>query len=218
MTANRHGEIYGVTTVHISRWKAAGNRKGIPCPLDYPEKMPDWWMQMVAAGEFQKGVPFGIQSAAARIAAATGGGIADREPVELAPAGKKWDYAASLELAERNANAVQAIFDKAIQDGNDAGLVALQRTLNDALDSHRALSRDRGKIQLELGEVLPKEDVRAAMLELHSNIARQFRQGIKQAFADLPDLSASRESWSVFADALVDKICLKLTASDFAAD
>ncbi len=217
MNATRHAEIYGVSTVQISRWKSAGTRHAIPCPLDYPEKMPDWWLQMVAAGEYQKGVPFGIQSAAARITAAVGGGSSEREPVDFTPTGKKWDYAASLDLAERNANAVQAIFDKAVSDGNDAGLVALQRTLNDALDSHRALSRDRGKIQLEAGDTLPKDEVRAALLELHANIQKQVRQGVKAAFPDIPEHSASRESWNVFADGLVDRICAKLTESDFAA-
>ncbi len=90
--------------------------------------------------------------------------------------------------------------------------------LNDAVDSHRALMRDRGKIQAEAGETLPKAEVRAAMLELHSSIQKQFRQGLRSAFQDIGEFGGDRAKWNVFADGLVDKICLKLTASDFAEE
>jgi hypothetical protein len=216
MTTTRLSEIYGVTQKTICQWKNEGVLAGIETPLNHPDQMPGWWQKMRDAGKFQKGCPVNLLRAAGMTPKPMDDD--DREPVDFTPTGKKWDYASSLDLAERNANAVQAIFDKAVSDGNDAGLVALQRTLNDALDSHRALMRDRGKIQLELGETLPKEEVRTALLELHANIQKQLRQGVKSAFAELDTIAASRESWGGFVDGLVDRICLKLTASDFAAD
>jgi len=131
---------------------------------------------------------------------------------------KSRGYAETLELAERNVTAVQVIFDQALLDGNDTVLIGLQKTLNDAVDSHRALLRDRGKIQAEAGETLPKHEVRSSLLEMHSNIARQFRQGIKGVFPMVEAVTASREEWGVFADELVDRICNKLSESKFAAE
>ncbi len=220
MTATHHAEIYGQSTVNISRWKAAGLRAGFPCPLDYPERMPEWWEKCRQAGEWTKSCPTKVLVAAGRAQALTGRGGPDddSEPMNFTqPASKPRGYAETLELAERNVTAVQVIFDRALQDGNDTVLIGLQKTLNDAVDSHRALMRDRGKIQLEAGETLPKEQVRSALLEIHNNITKQFRQGIRAAFPDLADLASSRELWNVFADGLVDRICLKLTESDFAA-
>ena len=217
MNNAKTAQVYGVSVPTISRWNRVGVESGQAPPYGDPEHMIAWYQEMLALGHFEKGVPTSLLAAASRVAA-----IAPREnsgePMNFTQTtGKTRSYSETLELAERNVSAVQVIFDKALQDGNDAVLIGLQKTLNDAVDSHRALMRDRGKIQLEAGETLPKEEVRSALLELHANIQKQFRQGIRSAFPDIADLSLSRELWNVFADGLVDRICLKLTESDFAA-
>ena len=218
MNATRHAEIYGVNTVQISRWKAVGLKAGFPCPLDFPEQMPEWWERCRRAGEWTKSCPTKIMVAAGRVQSVINSAErGDSVPLDFTKPNKPRGYSETLELAERNVTAVQVIFDKALQDGNDSVLIGLQKTLNDAVDSHRALMRDRGKIQLEAGETLPKAEVRTALLELHANVAKQFRQGIRAAFPDAADLTDSRERWNVFADGLVDRICVKLTESDFAA-
>lgn len=192
--------------------------------MDRPELMPEWYADMIAAGEFTKGIPQKILEAAAR--ASVGLAKLDAEPVEYSVAlefeppeeiGKPIDYAASLELAERNVGVVRDMFARAQASGNDQMIIALQRTLNDALDSHRALMRDRGKIQSEAGETLPKAEVRQALLEVHGNIQKRFRQGLKSAFADIPDHAQTMESWGVWVDSLVDSICQGMRETEFAA-
>ena len=217
MNNAKTAQIYGVSVPTISRWNRVGVESGQPPPYGDPYHMVAWYQEMMDLGHFEKGVPTSLLAAASRVAA-----IAPREnsgePMDFTrTTGKPRGYSETLELAERNVTAVQVIFDKALQDGNDSVLIGLQKTLNDAVDSHRALMRDRGKIQLEAGETLPKAEVRTAMLELHANVQKQFRQGIRAAFPDIADLALSRELWNVFADGLVDRICLKLTESDFAA-
>jgi hypothetical protein len=220
MNATRHAEIYGVNTTQISRWKAVGLRAGFPCPLDFPEKMPEWWERCRQAGEWTKSCPTKILVAAGKVQAVINSNSgAESTPMDFSKqATKSRGYAETLELAERNVTAVQVIFDQALLDGNDTVLIGLQKTLNDAVDSHRALMRDRGKIQAEAGETLPKHEVRSSLLELHANIARQFRQGIKAAFTSIETATESREQWGVFADELVDRICTKLSESKFAAE
>jgi hypothetical protein len=217
MNNAKTAQVYGVSVPTISRWNRVGVESGQPPPYGDPSHMVAWYQEMLDLGHFEKGVPASLLAAASRVAA-----IAPRDedskPVDFSKtAHKSRGYSETLELAERNVNAVQAIFDQAVADNNNAVLIGLQKTLNDAVDSHRALMRDRGKIQAEAGETLPKEEVRSAMLELHANISKQFRQGIRAAFPDLSDLAASRELWNVFADGLVDRICLKLSDSNFAA-
>lgn len=221
MTTTRQSEIYAVHVKTICQWKNDGIKAGIEAPLDHPDQMPGWWERMKSAGKFQKSCPPSLLRAAGLVGVGSADGFGeqdDGDPADLSGGNRMRDYAASVQLAERNLNAVQAMFDKAVKDGNDALIVALQKPLNDALDSHRALMRDRGKIQAEAGETLPKAEVRAAMLELFANVQKQFRQGIKAAFAATEDVTASREEWGIFADELVDRICKKLTDSDFAAD
>ena len=220
MSQSRCAEIYGVTLLTVARWVAAGKRAGKPCPMERPELMVEWYQDMIAAGEFTKGVPQKILEAAARVSV----GLAKlgAEPVEAIsfdpiPEGKPIDYAASLELAERNIGVVRDMFLRAQESGNDQMIIALQRTLNDALDSHRSLMRDRGKIQAEAGETLPKSEVRAALLEIHGNVTKRFRQGLKSAFADIPDHSATPEAWGIFTDKLIDSICVGMNETDFAA-
>ncbi len=216
MTTQRQSEIYDVHVKTICQWKNEGILAGIEAPLDHPDQMPGWWEKMRAAGKFEKSCPVKLLRAAGMTPKAQDD--EDTEPVDFGTDGKKRDYAASVDLAERNLDAVQAMFKKAQDEGNTAAVIALQRTLNDALDLHRALMLARGKIQQEAGETLPKAEVRAAMLELFANVQKQFRQGIKAAFAATEDVTASREEWGIFADELVDRICKKLTDSDFAAD
>jgi len=223
--AKHYSEIYRVATLQISRWKTDGLKAKLPPPLDFPESMPAWWEKMREAGVYKKGVPTRIMLAAA----AAGLQIpkiekfTDAEPLpnlsESLPAepGKPRDYAATLALAERNVDAVEQLFNKAVAEGKDALLISLQRTLNDAVDSHRALMRDRGKIQSEAGETLPKSEVRAALLEIHGNVTKRFRQGLKSAFADIPDHSATPETWGIFTDKLIDSICVGMNETQFAA-
>ncbi len=218
MTTTRQSEIYAVHVKTICQWKNEGILAGIEAPLDHPDQMPGWWEKMRAAGKFIKSCPPSLLRAAGMVGKPPDDDSDDDgDPADLSGGNRMRDYAASVQLAERNLNAVQAMFDKAVKDGNDALIVALQKPLNDALDSHRALMRDRGKIQSEAGETLPKAEVRAAMLELFANVQKQFRQGIKAGFANSEKVTSTREEWGIFADELVDRICKKLTDTDFAA-
>ena len=217
MNNAKTAQIYGVSVPTISRWNRVGVESGQPPPYGDPSHMVAWYQEMLDLGHFEKGVPTSLLAAASRVAAITPREN-DSGPVDFSKsAHKPRGYSETLELAERNVNAVQSLFDQAVLENNSAVLIGLQKTLNDAVDSHRALMRDRGKIQAEAGETLSKEEVRSAMLELHANVAKQFRQGIRAAFPDAADLTDSREKWNVFADGLVDRICVKLTESDFAA-
>lgn len=217
MTDERYSQIYGVHSVTISQWRNDGLRAGFPCPLDTPEHMPEWWENMRAEGVFKKACSAKILAAANRMNAALATNEDEPDHSALADLdGKIMDYAESIDYAQTNLKAIKVLLDSAIKAGSEKKIVALQRSFKDAQDTLRALQRDRGKIQSEAGETLPKEEVRTALLELHANITKQFRQGIKSAFAELEEVGASREAWGIFADGLVDRICKKLTDSDFA--
>ena len=226
MSQSRCAELYGVTLLTVARWVAAGKRGGKPCPMERPELMPEWYQDMITAGEFTKGVPQKILEAAAR--ASVGLAKIDMFPPDSAqlvetvsfdsvPEIGGLDYAASLELAERNVGVMREMFNRAHASGDDRMVIGIQRSLNDALDQHRALMRDRGKIQSEAGETLPKSEVRAALLEIHGNVTKRFRQGLKSAFADVPDHATTIETWGMFVDKMVDSICTGMNETDFAA-
>jgi hypothetical protein len=127
------------------------------------------------------------------------------------------DYSDGIKTAQRSVLVADYLLLRALARDEEKKIGPLQKRLGESQDTLRALMRDREKIEAEAGDTLPKGEVRAAMLELHSNITRRFRQGIKFAFADAAELTDSRESWDVFADNLVDQICITLTNSNFAA-
>ena len=220
--ASHHAKVYQVAVTQISRWRTQGIKAGMLPPLDSPELMPEWWGKMRENGFFGKGVPTRM------LVAAAAAGLKIEKPERFTDAkstpgdhptepGKPRDYAATLALAERNVDAVEQLFNKAVLEGKDALLISLQRTLNDAVDSHRALMRHRGKIQSEAGETLPKAEVRQALLEIHGNVTKRFRQGLKSAFADVPDHAETMETWGVWVDSLVDSICQGMRETEFAA-
>lgn len=53
--------FYGVNPVTVQRWQAAGESAGVPCPVESPAEMPEWWRCVC-----KKAVPASIRSAAAR--------------------------------------------------------------------------------------------------------------------------------------------------------
>lgn len=224
MNNTRLAEIYDVHTVQISRWRSEGIAAGIPCPLDHPEQMPDWWMAMVAAGHKQKGVPVKMQAAADKVSAVIrrqdrdddGGGMDDEESPALDTDGE-FSYALTVEMAATNLKALKVLLLHAIKTKNTADLAKLQRSLKEAQDAYRALHKDRGKIESEAGESLPRSKVREAMLEIHGNIPKRLRRSMKNLYDDLPELLADRIKWEQRVDTVVDEACTALQNSGFAA-
>ena len=230
MTDSHYSQIYSVAIITVRRWRSLGRTASIPCPLADPVKMPAWWESMVEAGHLEKACPAGVLEAAERVAAAmppdadddsfSPVGKADHEINALLAsieAGQGFDYSDGIRTAQRNVMVHDLILLRAIKTGDDRKLGVLQKRLNESQDLLRALQRDRGRIEAEAGETLPKHEVRKAMLELHSNIQRRFRQELKQSFPTLEEKAASREDWNEHVDALVDRICVGLTSTNFAA-
>jgi len=230
MTDSHYSQIYSVAIITVRRWRSLGRTASIPCPLADPVKMPDWWESMVEAGHLEKACPAGVLDAAERVAAAMppdaddGDGAptleTDGEITALLASiagGKSFDYGDGLKIAERSVQVADLMLLRAIRGNKEKLIGPLQRRLGEAGDAYRALMRDRGKIQAEANETLPKHEVRTAMMELHSNIQRRFRQELKQSFPTLEEKAASREDWNEHVDALVDRICVGLTSTNFAA-
>lgn len=203
-----------------------GVRTGIPCPIDDPVEMLGWWEKMREKGEVERGPSTKMQAVAARVQAATGrrDGDDDDTPKEssaqmtellakIAAGETTFDYADGLKIAERNIQVLDLLLTQAIE-GRDFKAVSLYRKqLTEAGDAYRQLMKDRGKIQADAGETLPKSEVRSSILELHQNIQKRFRQEIKGFFPDLEEYGKSREEWNFRVDELVDRICGGLVGS-----
>ena len=172
-------------------------------------------------GEFEKGCP------AAVIAAADGAGTAipdagavDADLAKLLAdisSGQTFGYADGIKVAERNVQVTDFLLLRAIRAGEDRKVGPLQKRLNEAQDSLRALLRDRAKILGDAGETLPKHEVRAAMLEIHGNITKRFRNGFTPMFHDLVEIGTDKEKWGILVDAKVDEICRGMNETGFAA-
>ena len=222
--------IYKSSETTIRRWRRIGVDNGVECPLHDPQHMPGWWQKMVEEGALEKSCPPAIEAAADRVSAAMesdaddGDGAptleTDGEITALLASiagGKSFDYGDGLKIAERSVQVADLMLLRAIRGNKEKLIGPLQRRLGEAGDAYRALMRDRGKIQAEANETLPKHEVRTAMMELHSNIQRRFRQELKSFFPTLDERAASREDWNEHVDTLVDRICVGLTSTNFAA-
>lgn len=176
---------------------------------------------MVQRGVFQKSVPVNIQAAADRARKLMG--LDDdeaEEPGEMPDAPNdygKIGISDSIRIAGKNIVFLEMCLDGAMKLKNLKEAATYRKQLNEAMDLLRALEKDRGKIDLESRTMLPKEEIRAAMMELHANIQKQIRQHLRHAFMDAPDHLASRERWCSFVDGIVDLACSALIKSDFAA-
>lgn len=219
--------LYQVAESTIRRWRRAGVVTSTPTPLHDPVSMPDWWSKMMDLGEFEKGCPATVEAAAARTSAAmprdageAGDTTVDAELSALLATIQGTgvpDYSDGIKTAQRSVLVADYLLLRALAHDDEKKIGPLQKRLGEAQEVLRGLQRDRGKIEAEAGDTLPKEEVRSAMLELHSNIQKRFRQGIRAAFPEAAELTATREHWNVFSDSLVDRICKALTDSDFAA-
>lgn len=226
-------KLYDVDESSIRRWRSLGKLHSNPCPLTDPLKMSDWWESMVEAGVLKKGVPVSIQAAASRLSAAMPGldddidedgdapsprGGADPEIESLLAdiqAGQVFDYSDGIAVAQRNVQVSDLLLMKAIRAGNESKIGALSKRLNEAQDSLRTLLKDRGKIQADAGEVLPRHEVRSAMVDLHGTITKRFRHSLKNAFLDFAEVPLTRESWNAKVDEAVDNTCAGLLADGF---
>lgn len=222
MNNAKTAQIYGVSVPTISRWNRVGVESGQPPPYGDPAHMIAWYQEMLDLGHFEKGIPATLHAAAARVAA-----IAPRDDddpgdmnmmlARIQSGESTFDYSDGLKIAERNIQVLDFLLIDAIKKNNITNIGLLRKQLSEAGDSYRALMKDRGKIQADAGETLPKSEVRTAMLEIHGNIVKRFRQGIKAAFPSIEEHGKSQEEWSQFAEKMVDSICAGLNESDFAA-
>ena len=219
--------LYTVAESTIRRWRRAGVITDTQAPLHDPVAMPDWWSKMMALGEFEKGCPATVEAAATRTAAAMprdardgADTVVDAELSALLATIQGTgvpDYSDGIKTAQRSVLVADYLLLRALAHDDEKKIGPLQKRLGEAQEVLRGLQRDRGKIESEAGDTLPKHEVRVAMMELHSNIQKRFRQGIRAAFPEAAELTESREHWNVFSDSLVDRICKTLTESDFAA-
>ncbi len=227
MKAPQLAAMYGVDTVTISKWKSMGVRQGIPCPVDDPIAMLDWWQKMIEAGEVSYRPSAKIIAAADRVRAAMPRDDDDDDAEGASESSTDMDnlmariksgetslrYEDGLRISEKNILVIESLLDKAIKDKNYSKISAYRKELTQALDGNRALMKDRGKIQADAGETLPKAEVRSEILSLHQNIQKRFRQEIKGFFPDLEEYGKSREEWNFRVDELVDRICGGLVSS-----
>ena len=213
--------IYRSSDSTIRRWRRAGVKSGVPAPLSNPAEMPAWWGRMMDLGEFEKGCP------AAVMAAADGAGtnIPDAGAIDADLAklladissGQVFGYSDGIKVAERNVQVTDFLLLRALKAGEERKVGPLQKRLNDAQDSLRTLLRDRAKIQGDAGETLPKSEVRAALLEIHGNITKRFRQGFRALLPDLAELQGDAPRWNTKVDEVVDSICRGMNETGFAA-
>ena len=175
---------------------------------------------MMELGQFEKGCP-----AAVIAAADEAGGPASGDATDMGLAqhlsdisdGRTFGYSDGIKVAERNVQVTDFLLLSAIKAGEEKKIGPLQKRLNEAQDSLRALLRDRAKIQSEAGETLPKHEVRAAMLEIHGTITKRFRQALSAAFHDFDEVRGNTEAWNVKVNELVDNICRGMNETNFAA-
>ena len=226
MNNTKTAQVYGVSVPTICRWNRVGVESGQAPPYGDPEHMVAWYEEMLALGHFEKGVPATLHAAANRVRAAMprDEDEPDRSTDDLQvmlariQSGEStFDYADGVKIAERNIQVLDFLLLDAIKKNNITNIGLIRKQLSEAGDSYRALMRDRGRIQADAGETLPKNEVRAAMIEIHGNIVKRFRQGIKAAFPSIDEHGKTQEEWSLFSEKLVDSICAGLNSTDFAA-
>ena len=223
MNNAKTAQVYGVSVPTISRWNRVGVESGVAPPYGEPEHMVEWYGQMLQAGHFEKGIPASLHAAAARVKRNSATDDED-DPgdmnvmlARIQSGESTFDYSDGLKIAERNIQVLDFLLVDAIKKGNIANIGLLRKQLSEAGDSYRALMKDRGRIQADAGETLPKSEVRTAMLEIHGNIVKRFRQGIKAAFPSIEEHGKTQEEWNQVAEKMVDSICSGLNETDFAA-
>ena len=165
--------VYHSSDSTIRRWRRAGIKSGFLAPLTNPAEMPAWWDRMVELGEFEKGCPAAVIAASRQadnnVPAAVSMDSSDADLARLLDdisSGQTFGYADGIKVAERNVQVTDLFLLRSIRGGDERKIGPLQKRLNEAQDSLRALLRDRAKIQSDAGETLPKHEVRAAMLDL----------------------------------------------------
>ena len=225
-------ETYQVSVRTIRNWRQIGKLAKLPTPFEVPLSMCDWWQKMRHIGKIKKDIPIGIRMAseaetnaklvtASGISTATEIGSNGSNPemdrlLASIESGESFGYGDGVKIAQRNVMVCDLLLMQAIKAGRMREIGPLRKQLSDAGDAYRALMKDRGKIQAEAGETLPKAEVRQAMLDLHGNITKRFRQSLKLSYSQLEENAATPEDWAKYIDALVDSICRILKESTFA--
>ena len=229
------GKMYQVTTRTIKNWRQIGKLAKQAAPFESALSMCDWWSKMRALGKIKRDLPVGLRLAAdaesgtESMAVKTKPGTSKASSMGDGPnaemdallagieSGGSFDYGDGVKIAQRNIQVCDLLLIQAIKAGRVREIGPLRKQLSEAGDAYRALMKDRGKIQAEAGETLPKAEVREAMLELHGNITKRFRQSLKLSYGQLEENAKTPEEWARFIDNLVDSICRILKESDFAA-
>lgn len=225
-------EIYQVTVRTIRNWRQIGKLAKSPPPFEIALEMCDWWQKMRHLGKIKRDIPIGIRLAAeaetdGKFLPSKGdstlteiGGSGNNPEMDQLLAsiesGGNFDYGDGVKIAQRNVLVCDLLLIQAIKAGRMREIGPLRKQLSDAGDAYRALMKDRGKIQAEAGETLPKTEVRQAMLDIHGNITKRFRQSLKLAYSQLEENAATPEDWAKYIDGLVDSICRILRESNFA--
>lgn len=225
-----YAAIFDVDVRTIKRWVKSGRDASPPDmpPLDDPARMPEWWARVM-----ENRCPRKIHEAAARARKST---AADPRPLSpalsAAPAAAappadddgKVGIAAALDRMQREERAAHRRYEQACQPDPDSGEINQGAAKNalavwmDLAEKMRALEKSSVDVLAASGETLRKHDVRAALVEIHANIAAGVRNLFRAARPLMPgiDKSHAREQDAIF-DAEVDRLFEQFHRSEFAA-
>lgn len=214
-------QFYGVSVKAIKRWCASGRAaKELP-PLRTPAQMPAWWERT-----HKNPVPECITAAAAKVAAqpatsvnpsaaALPSGLPSLDLSKFNPA--DFGYDSALMAARVVVMAQQEMLVDACKSGDDSRRRKAMKDFADAAENLRRVEKDSGKIQAEQGITLRRDEVRAAMIEIHGSIPSRFKAALRKAVKELPGLTMTDAETSAWAEQVVDSVCQRLTESKFAA-
>lgn len=193
---------YDTNVRTIKRWVAAGRARtphDFP-PLDEPAEMEAWWAR-VMSNRMPRKTRDAIASLVAKPAPKSSPAADPSRPVELplpaaapvapspnsTPPGddEKIGIAATLERMQSAEREAYRRYMEALR-GDEAGNVDDGKVRNalrmwsELAEKMRALEKSAADVLAASGESLKKSDVRAALIEIHSNIASGIRQLLRR--------------------------------------
>lgn len=180
--------VYGKSARTLKRYDQTGRQVGDPCPLEEPEKMPDWWQK-----HMKQQVP-AVILAAARGKAAPAAAV----EVKSEPVGE--DEMGLERTLERLARVEVVLSRKATESGQTKAW----------LDTVSRMSTVAEKLRIEavrLGKLLPRDQVEEAIHSFHGPVEREIRLLYREmcSVLGLPPSPDREAKWNDAVDAVFRK-------------
>ena len=192
--------VYGKSARTLKRYDQTGRQVGDPCPLEEPEKMPDWWQK-----HMKQQVPAVILAAAKGKAAPAAAVEVKSEPVNEPdetpmdePVGE--DEMGLERTLERLARVEVQLSRKATKSGQTKAW----------LDTVSRMSTVAEKLRIEavrVGKLLPRDQVEEAIHSFHGPVEREIRLLYREmcSVLGLPPSPEREAKWNEAVDAVFRK-------------